>query len=122
MLLGSRSCGNMSHWQPLRLRYRIVFTTSRISTSRGRPPCCVRAAGISGASTAHCSSVRSEGYALRASDSFDIRVHSVASEECAKRRQIHELRQVQFSDSLLAVVESRFLPAECECVTASECC
>ncbi len=28
----------MSHWQPVRLRYMIALTTSRIATVRGRPP------------------------------------------------------------------------------------
>ena len=38
VLLGSRSCGSMSHWHPVRLRYRMVLMISRMSTARGRPP------------------------------------------------------------------------------------
>src|SRR5467141_124489 len=66
VLLGSKSCGSMSHWPPLRLREKIVLRTSRMSTSRGRPPrgLCL-AGGISGSTMVHCSSVRSEGYTLR---------------------------------------------------------
>ena len=60
---GGRSCGMARHVQPLRRTYRMPLTTSRRSTVRGLPP--VLAAGSSGASIFHCSSVRSLGYALR---------------------------------------------------------
>ena len=51
------------HVQPLRRTYRMPLTTSRRSTVRGLTP--VLAAGSSGASIFHCSSVGSLGYALR---------------------------------------------------------
>src|SRR5262245_29366763 len=53
----------MSHWQPDRLRYKIVLMTSRMSTLRARPPCL--AGGTKGSKIAHCSSVRSVAYAFR---------------------------------------------------------
>src|SRR2546428_11186843 len=66
VLLGNKSCGNLSHWQPLRLRENKVWRTSRISTCRGRPPRGLDFAdGIRGSTMVHCSSVRSEGYFFR---------------------------------------------------------
>jgi hypothetical protein len=53
----SRSCGRMSPWQPVRLRERRVLRTSRLSTSRGRPP--GLAGRLSGGKMAHGSSGRS---------------------------------------------------------------
>src|SRR5260221_9780111 len=63
VLLGNKSWGSISHWQPLRLRENNVLRTSRMSTLRGRPPrvLCL-AGGIIGPTIAHCSSVRSEEY------------------------------------------------------------
>ncbi|MDG3007353.1 recombinase family protein [Paludisphaera sp. Pla2] len=58
VLRAGRSCGSMSHWQPERLRCRIASTTSRTSTTLGRPSALT---GIKGSKTAHRSSLRSEG-------------------------------------------------------------
>src|SRR5262249_34185433 len=57
----------------LRFRYKSVLSTSRISTSRGRPPPVCRGTGSNGSRIAHWASVRSEGYALRLSCSSAIR-------------------------------------------------
>src|SRR4029453_5176947 len=72
LLFGSKSWGSISHWHPLRFRYKSVLSTSRISSSRGRPPSVVRGAGIRGARITHWASVKSEGYALRFSCSSAI--------------------------------------------------
>jgi hypothetical protein len=61
------------------VRYKMVFTTSRMHTVRGRPPRVVLAGGISGAIIAHCASVRSVGYNFRRGE---IMSHSFALEEC----------------------------------------
>src|SRR5262249_35244721 len=63
VLLGNRSYGSISHWQPMRLRYKMVLMTSRMSTARGRPP--GLGGGMRGRKGAHRSSVRSVRYSLR---------------------------------------------------------
>ena len=56
---GGKSWGTMRQGQPLRRTYRMPLMTFRRSTLRGRPP--GLAAGNSGASSSHCSFVRSLG-------------------------------------------------------------
>src|SRR5215468_3741162 len=73
-----------------------------MSTSRGRPPrgLCL-AGGISDATMAHCSSVRSEGYAFRERSSCTICAHSSAVGRCANYLRNLLCCQVMFPDSLL---------------------
>src|ERR1700758_4976521 len=79
----------------------IVLRTSRMSTARGLPPrgLCL-AGGISGATMAHCSSVRSEGYAFRERSSCTICAHSSAVERGANYLRNLLFCQVMFPDSL----------------------
>ena len=56
---GGKSWGTMRQGQPLRRTYKTPLITSRRSTLRGRPP--GLAAGSKGASSSHCSFVRSLG-------------------------------------------------------------
>src|SRR5262245_10599768 len=98
----------MSHGPPLRFREKIALRTARMSTSRGRPPrgLC-GAAGISGATMAHCSSVSSEGYCLRDGSCFNMLAHSSADGICANYQTKLVLCQALFPDSLsLHVVTS----------------
>src|SRR6266568_9193762 len=92
----------MSHWHPLRFREKIVLRTSRMSTSRGRPPrgLCL-AGGIIGSTMAHGSSVRSEGYTFRERPSCSIYAHSSAEGICANYLTNLLFCQVLFPDSLL---------------------
>src|SRR5438132_13607262 len=92
----------MSHWHPLRFREKIVLRTSRMSTSRWRPPRgrCV-AGGISGSTMAHCSSVRSEGYYFRDWSFFNMCAHSSADGICANYLTNLLFYQTLFPDSLL---------------------
>src|SRR5882672_1864344 len=103
VLLGSQSCGSMSHWHPLRFREKIVLRTSRMSTSRGCPPrgLCL-AGGIIGSTMAHCSSVRSEGYFFRDWSLCAIDAHSSTDGICANYLRNLLFCQVIFPDSLLA--------------------
>src|SRR2546428_13829102 len=93
----------MSHWQPLRFREKIVLRTSRMSTSRGRPPrgLCL-AGGIIGSTMAHCSSVRSEGYTFRERPSCPICAHSSAEGIWANYLTNLLFCQVMFPDRLLS--------------------
>src|SRR5215831_15156090 len=102
VLLGSKSCGNISHWQPLRFRYNRVLSTSRMLTFRGRPPrgLCL-AGGISGATIAHCSSVRSDGYVFRPWPSCTMSAHSCTDGTCANYLSNLLFCQGMFPDSLL---------------------
>ena len=59
---GGKSWGIMRQGQPLRRTYNVPLITSRRSTLRWRPP--GLAAGSRGASSSHCSSVKSLGYGL----------------------------------------------------------
>ncbi len=61
---GGKSCGSISHEQPVRSRYKIAFTISRRSTVRSRPP--PDAGGNSRSPIPHCSSDKSDRYARRA--------------------------------------------------------
>jgi hypothetical protein len=100
VLVGSQSCGRISHGHPLRFRDKSVFTTARMSTCRGRPPCWVWAAGMSGARIVHWACVRSEGYSFRTSVSLAMVAHAFSREGCANCPRDHVLWQVQFPDSL----------------------
>src|SRR5437016_5654385 len=73
-----------------------------MSTVRGCPPreLCL-AGGISGATMAHCSSVRSEGYFFRVWSFFSIRAHSSAGGICANCLTNILFCQALFPDSLL---------------------
>src|SRR3989442_10312729 len=75
-----------------------------MSTSRGRPPrlLCL-AGGIIGATMAHCSSVRSEGYIFRDRFSFNIIAHSSTDGICANYLTNLLLCQSLFPDSLLVM-------------------
>src|SRR5215467_13736475 len=77
-----------------------------MSTSRGRPPrgLCL-AGGISDATMAHCSSVRSEGYAFRERSSCTICAHSSAVGRCANYLRNLLCCQVMFPDSLLQIAQ-----------------
>src|SRR6266446_4302804 len=101
----------MSHWQPLRFREKIVLRTSRMSTSRGRPPrgLCL-AGGIIGPTIAHCSSVRSEGYFFRDWFSCTIDAHSSTDGICANYLINLLFCQVIFPDSLLVQLGGSLYP------------
>lgn len=58
-----KSCGIARQRHPSRTRYRSALSTSRRSTSRGRPP--AFASGNNGSRMPHSASVRSLGYGLR---------------------------------------------------------
>jgi len=60
VLRGGRSFGSAAHWQPVLSTYINPLMTSRTSTVRLLPP--RLAGGITGATKAHSSSVRSLGY------------------------------------------------------------
>src|SRR5215468_8717643 len=77
-----------------------------MSTCRGCPPWGPDLAdGISGATMAHCSSVRSEGYFLRDWSFCNIRAHSSADGICANYLTNILLGQALFPDSLLLYIE-----------------
>ena len=57
---GGKSCGNARQEHPFLRTYRMPLTTSLMSALRGLPP--ALAAGSKGASTFHCSSLKSLGY------------------------------------------------------------
>jgi hypothetical protein len=105
VLLGHKSCGSISHWQPLRFRENSVLRTSRMSTLRGRPPCLLcLAGGIIRATIAHYSSVRSDGYLFRDWSSCNIFAHSPADGICANYLTNLLFCQALFSDSLLGLI------------------
>src|SRR6267143_7203951 len=82
----------------------MVLRTSRMATSRGRPPRLLGlAGGSSGATMAHCSSVRSEGYFFRDWSFFDILAHSSADGICANYLTNLLFCQDLFPDSLSGV-------------------
>src|SRR5215213_10928523 len=63
-----KSCGSARQRQPSRSTYRIALTTSRSSTSGGRPrPSARRGRAINGSRIAHWASVTSLGYGRRSS-------------------------------------------------------
>src|SRR5882724_10597568 len=90
----------MSHWQPLRFRYKIVLMTSRMAIARGRPPRSLRGAGISGSKLAHCSSVKSDGYDFLCCWSHDMLAPSLALTRSTPAFY-HISSQNQFPESLL---------------------
>ena len=111
VLWGSQSCGSLSHWPPLRFRETIVLRTSRLSPARGCPPrgLCL-AGGSSGATMAHCASVRSEGYFFRDWSFFNIRAPSSADGICAHYLTNILFCQALFPDSLRVHIRTRRLP------------
>src|SRR5215510_11019631 len=71
-------------------------------TFRGRPPRGLRlAGGSSGATIAHCSSVRSDGYCFRLWPVCTIGAHSSAARICANYLLNLLFCQAMFPDSLL---------------------
>ena len=74
--------------QPLLNRYRMAFTTSRRATVIGAPH--PVEPGISGAINAHCSSVRSLGYAVRFGTGMDSLRFESASHTFADLGRLHQ--------------------------------
>src|SRR5262252_9500515 len=97
----------MSHGHPLRFREKSVLRTSRMSTCRGCPPRGPDlAGGISGATMAQCSSVRSEGDFLRNWSFFNIIAHSSADGLCAHYLTPILCCQALFPESLSVAIHS----------------
>src|SRR5712664_1986069 len=72
-----------------------------MSTLRGRPPCLLcLAGGIMGATIAHCSSVRSDGYLFRDWSSCNIDAHSSVDGLCANYLTNLPFCHALFPDSL----------------------